>query len=1002
MVVLTKGLDMIYERRARRFAVRNPLLLALTLLCLSALGAQPVRADDGMFPAAPAAKPYIDFDGRGFLIEGKRTFIASGSLHYPRVPRALWRDRLLRFKRAGFNTVQTYAFWNFHEPKEGQWDFRGDKDLDAFLKLVKSLGMYATVRVGPYVCAEWDSGGYPVWLRFKPGVRVREDNPQFEGYVDKWLDHVMPIVAANQINHGGAVIMVQLENEHPQGWGREMPNGYFRHLRDKALALGLQVPYFFSGLHHGSDPAGNRPWDSVDRANPWYTTEFWPGWYSDYGPLNTGDFRKFDRGFWKILAYGGNGLNFYMLHGGTNFDSWNNDEDASSYDYGAAVGQAGDLRPIYYKFKRAAWFARSFPEILENSTNATDEYQGVATNAAVRVTARRSPAGTILFLDNPGNSPVETQVRGTDGKVYPEAGSITLAPGEIMPVILDAPLAPGIRLTMGASRILGVTHQGNTTTLVVYGPAGGNGELVFRAGQTNQVVPLSFKAGDWTLNSRITAGGPQTVRVLAVNDITAGRTWFVEASGQNYVVCGPDYVGEANVQGRRLRVTTEQAGVTPTTARVMAYGPGDTAQPLQSRSTMTGVAAAPMLGTWQSRPAVNEAQPGYNASSWLTSTQPAPMGADGDYGAYAWYRTMVHSPQTGMMTLNVSQAGDWLTAFVNGLPAGSTKPRQGTGARTLSLPLQAGDNTLAVFTAHYGRPKLFGYLGPIEDKDPKGLAGAVTLAPASEANGVPVTQWQWKPATGDETSGPATITFGEVNADPWQETQIGADVFHRARGFAWYRTTLPTSTGAHHALHFEDVDDNATVYLNGRRLLRHEGWGQPFDVPLDAAWKSGGPNEVEVLVENTDNTGGINGPVTLQSTSAAVVSVTGWRMRGGIGEPDGRGARWQPVATPAVSGVPTFFRSEFTTRPPGAVGPHPILRVTLDGLSRGFVWLNGHNLGRYPEKVPVNGIYLPECWLKSGTNTLIVFDEEGHAPAQVKIVIEQAASRMAQDREATL
>ncbi|MDQ2686697.1 MAG: beta-galactosidase, partial [Armatimonadota bacterium] len=130
------------------------LLSLLLLLATLVSGPHATRADDGIFQPSAAAKPYIDFDGKGFLINGKRTFIASGCLHYPRVPRALWRDRLLRFKRAGFNTVQTYCFWDFHEPQEGKWDFTGDKDLDAFLKLVKSLGMYATVRVGPYVCAE--------------------------------------------------------------------------------------------------------------------------------------------------------------------------------------------------------------------------------------------------------------------------------------------------------------------------------------------------------------------------------------------------------------------------------------------------------------------------------------------------------------------------------------------------------------------------------------------------------------------------------------------------------------------------------------------------------------------------------------------------------------------------------------------------------------------------------------------------------------------------------
>lgn len=965
------------------------------LLLLSALtvGPRAARADDGMFPPSSAAKPYIDFDGKGFLVNGKRTFIASGSLHYPRVPRALWRDRLLRFKRAGFNTVETYAFWNFHEPQEGKWDFTGDKDLDAFLKLVKSLGMYATVRVGPYVCAEWDSGGYPVWLRFKPGVRVREDNPQFEKYMDRWLDHVMPIVAANQINHGGSVIMVQLENEHPKGWGREMPNAYFTHLRDKALALGLQVPYFFSGLHHGSDPAGNNPWDSAGRTNPWYTTEFWSVWYDRYGSRPSD--LVYDHRVWKVLAYGGNGYNFYMLHGGSNFDSWNDDEDTASYDYGAAVGQAGDLRPIYYRFKRASWFARAFQDILENSTNATDTYKNAATNAKVRVTARQSPTGTILFLDNNTAAPLDTQVKLADGKTYPEAGQLTLAPGEIMPVVLDAPIVPGVQLTLSAARILGVAHQGKTTTLVVYGSPGSKGQLNFHAGATDQVIPVTFPEGSGVMQSRVAAGGAETVRVMAVNTDMADKTWFVDAGTQTSIVCGADYVGDVRLQNGRLALTTETPLLIKSSFPVTAYGPGDSPQTLARQNADPPAVAAPKLAGWQMRQAVTEAQPGYKDATWLKSETPLAMGADGDYGAYAWYRTNVTAPAAGTFALNISKAGDWLMAFVNGQLAGSTQPKQGTGARTLTIPLRAGQNSVAIFTAHYGRPKLFGYLGPIDTIDAKGLAGDVTLGKPSTGDGTPLTQWQWKTVTGADTSGPETVT---LTPDNWQDAKLGTDVFNKKSGFAWYRTTLPASTAPHHSIHFEDVDDNATMYLNGKRLARHEGWGQPFDVPLDAAWKNDSPNELAVLVENTENTGGLNGTVTFQETASGTTLVTGWAMRGGIGVPDAKNARWQP-STGQPTGVPTFFQARFTTRPPGATGIHPILRVTTDGLSRGFVWLNGHNLGRYPEKVPAPGIYLPECWLQSGANTLAFFDEEGHAPTQAKLIIEDAASRVVNSRE---
>jgi beta-galactosidase len=142
-------------------------------------GFDPPGANDHIFPPAARAKPFIDFDAKGFLVRGERTFLVSAGMEYARVPHELWEDRLLRLKRAGFNCIEIYTFWNFHEPREGQFAFKGDHDLEAFLRLVKRMGLYAIVRVGPYYCAEWDNGGYPLWLRFKPGVRVREDNAEF-------------------------------------------------------------------------------------------------------------------------------------------------------------------------------------------------------------------------------------------------------------------------------------------------------------------------------------------------------------------------------------------------------------------------------------------------------------------------------------------------------------------------------------------------------------------------------------------------------------------------------------------------------------------------------------------------------------------------------------------------------------------------------------------------------------------------------------------------------
>jgi Glycosyl hydrolases family 35 len=73
----------------------------------------------------------------------------------------------------------------------------------------------------------------------------------------------------------------------------------------------------------------------------------------------TGCVHEIDQTQWAILGHGGGGYNFYMIHGGTNFGSWNDEETGASYDYAAAIGQAGDLRPMYYKMKRANQIGQS-------------------------------------------------------------------------------------------------------------------------------------------------------------------------------------------------------------------------------------------------------------------------------------------------------------------------------------------------------------------------------------------------------------------------------------------------------------------------------------------------------------------------------------------------------------------------------------------------------------------------------------------------------------------
>jgi len=986
------------------------IVFAFCLLCCFAPRAHAFgwpNSNDSIFPAQPAAKPYINFDSRGFIIHGKRTFIVAGELQYPRTPRAMWRDRLLRIKRAGYNTVQTYVFWNYHEPVEGKFEFTGEKDLNAYLQLIHSLGLYAIVRMGPYDNAEWDTGGLPVWLRFRPGLRPMSDNAQFYHAVTPYFNKLIPILAANQISRGGPILMVQMENEHVMpggvGGGTDLPNPYYKWFYAKMRTMGMQVPLFFSGLNHSERPAGDSPFDTSSRTSPWYSSEFWTGWLDRYG-YDEGRTQELERETWKVIAYGGAGYTHYTMAGGTNFDTWNNNEVASSYDFGSPIGQAGDIRPSYYLCKKAALFATSFGDLLASSL-ATDDGDGLSlTDGGIQVSGRKGHAGEIAFLYNRTGGPIATQIK-VDGAAYPAAGPISIASGEFVPIVRHYPLAPGVQLSIAAARLLGIARTGALTTLVVYGSPGEPVELHFAAAHAHAAgAGMTISAAGPVLRTTIPRATPrlssflsgrQSVRVLTMPTVMADRTWFLENGG--LIACGPEYVGEVQQTSTgTVRLATEQNGLyaPPPTLPCLLYLPSATKAPLPLvPAPVPGAKASavpPALGPWKADYAVPQAQPGYADATWKASREPLPMGADGDYGAYAWYRSKVSVPTAGTYQLNLSNADDWVSCFVNGHHTTSADVR--TAPRTFPVTLRAGTNTVAFLTGHYGRNKLFNYYDSLEIIDAKGIIGKVMLTQAGGSQ-QQLNAFRWQaddqaPSDAAQKSAPGLDTSG---AD-WQDASTSTDVFGGRIGWAWFRTTLPNVPGPHRRLFFQSIDDNGIVYLNGKQVAIDVTLNSNSTVPLDAAWREGGPNILTVAVQNTGGPGGLTGEVRLDSGLPDGPAVEGWKMRGGLSYPAYTAPDWKPY-TGVNSGIPTFYHAVFSSVPPGLSGPHPILRITTAGLSHGFVWLNRRNLGRYPEVSPVNGIYLPESLLKSGRNDLVIFDEEGSSPASAKIIVETVASR---------
>ncbi|KAB2094768.1 hypothetical protein ES319_A02G182100v1 [Gossypium barbadense] len=153
----------------------------------------------------------VTYDKKAIVINGQRRILFSGSIHYPRSTPDMWEDLIQKAKDGGLDVIETYVFWNVHEPSPGNYNFEGRYDLVRFIKTVQKAGLYAHLRIGPYVCAEWNFGGFPVWLKFVPGISFRTDNEPFKRAMQGFTEKIVGLMKSHNLfeSQGGPIILSQ-------------------------------------------------------------------------------------------------------------------------------------------------------------------------------------------------------------------------------------------------------------------------------------------------------------------------------------------------------------------------------------------------------------------------------------------------------------------------------------------------------------------------------------------------------------------------------------------------------------------------------------------------------------------------------------------------------------------------------------------------------------------------------------------------------------------------
>ncbi|KAL4616935.1 beta-galactosidase isoform X1 [Arapaima gigas] len=329
----------------------------------------------------------IDYKNDCFHKDGQPFRYISGSIHYSRIPRIYWKDRLLKMYMAGLNAIQTYVPWNYHEPVPNQYVFSGDRDLEYFLQLASDIGLLVVLRPGPYICAEWDMGGLPAWLLNKTDIVLRSSDPDYIGAVDKWMGKLLPMIKPFLYQNGGPVITVQVENEYGSYFACDY--NYLRHLtRLFRYHLGGEVVLFttdgasvgylkcgsLQGLYATVDfgPGGNvtaafAAQRYAEPNGPLVNSEFYTGWLDHWGEHHSVvPASAVAKSLNEILEVGAS-VNLYMFIGGTNFGYWNGANtpyapQPTSYDYDAPLTEAGDLTDKYFAIRDVIRLYSTVPE----------------------------------------------------------------------------------------------------------------------------------------------------------------------------------------------------------------------------------------------------------------------------------------------------------------------------------------------------------------------------------------------------------------------------------------------------------------------------------------------------------------------------------------------------------------------------------------------------------------------------------------------------------------
>lgn len=950
--------------------------------------------------------PSVTYDSQSFMLDGRRIWLVSASVSYARIARDQWADRIHAAKLAGFNTIETPVIWSRHEPRAGHFEFTGEQDLRAFVKLIGAAGMWCILRPGPAIGTEWDLGGIPPWVLDLPGVKTRAGNQVFLEACSRYLTAVSEQVRDLQVTSsgsGGPVILFQNENAWTCGHD-DQARAYLgelnRYLREGGIAVPLiDANNLWQGVEgeidcwSGSQQllAAMRQLTAVGPDQPRLVIDFVAGRAQTWGdgtaesralaspaassPHGTVSGTSLERRLAEILAGGGQ-FNVSPFHGGTSFGFSGGRSPhglgafyTASHDQHAPLREDGSPGNSYHAIRRIATFASRFGRVLANRStqyrpvvidpspalepddaNPHSKSDHRSEHKADRLGKSSAPVSVVHSVGNQGGVAF---VFGDPHAAGPRSVRLMLPDGTTLPVELGAVSTnPASHHSPGVVWCLFDVHIGGRASLDYC-----NLSAFAVVGRVFVCFGPTGARGVMAVNGsplEVTAPGGKAPEIVELEGITI-VVCSVEQIDTTYVSDSAVYVG---VQG----LTADGRPIVGPHAGGKSYTKIDVDGKVTSNAGTSGTSAArlPALSTEPLKlsPWVSASLSDYldgTSARFAAIPGPADLGTLGSPFGYGWYRVTPQTPGSKKLSVTAPVGGDRLHVFQSGkcvalLGVGPGAEREASVNFKKGEPIVVLAENLGRFSAgaQFGERKgLIGHLTEVADLKP-GKPKIVTGDPLEPLSfRVPL----WEMRVGDSTISDR-ITW-TLTAKPKGSLVIAFDGL----------------TGAHGSP--QPFPVRGLLLLNDKPIEYIDRSG-PRTVTIDAELLGRGKNIVQLaMMPDAVSADGLLEPigtiehalklvgdaVTFAETKSQPTAKADWAF-----------AKWEPPAAAAYSAPgkgakpvkaapppppkpgpaagPTWWKSHFTYTP---VATHPIgpLFLDLTGMTKGQIYLNGRHLGRY-------------------------------------------------------